>query len=133
MNYQKKTNSEGGSTALCALIKGNSLYIMNLGDSIAAIIKDENIVKINEEHNTGNEKERLKMEKKGALIIKIKNVHRILGEIAVTRSFGDRTYKEYLICEPDVYIYDMNEFQKDGVLLLGTDGFWNVRKKTNIF
>lgn len=126
LNYQKKTNSEGGSTALCALIKDSELYVMNLGDSIAALIRGGKIEKINEEHNTSNENEKSLMEKKGALIIKIKNVFRIMGEIAVTRSFGDRTYKEYLSSEADVYKFDMREFDKDGILLLGTDGFWNV-------
>ena len=99
---------------------------MNVGDSIAAFIKDGKITKINEEHNTGNEKEKIHMEKKGALIIKIKNIFRIMGEIAVTRSFGDKAYKEYLTCEPDVHKYDMNDFKNDGLLLIGSDGYWNV-------
>lgn len=126
INYQKKTNSEGGSTALCGLVKDSELFVMNLGDSIAALVTEDKIERINEEHNTNNEKEKLMMEKKGALIIKIKNVHRIMGEIAVTRSFGDRTYKEYLSSDADVYKYQLKEFEKEGILLLATDGYWNV-------
>jgi len=127
LNYQKKMNLEGGSTALCALIKENELFVINIGDSIAALITDGKIQKINEEHNTNNEKEKILMEKKGALIVKIKNAFRIMGEISVTRSFGDRTYKEYLTCDADVYKYDLRDFEKDGLLFLGSDGFWNVK------
>ena len=126
LTYQKKTNSEGGSTALCALIKENELFVINLGDSIAAFVADGKIVKINEEHNTNNEKEKTLIENKGALIIKMKNAFRIMGEIAVTRSFGDRTYKEYLTCEADIHRYDMKQFEKGGLLLIGSDGYWDV-------
>lgn len=126
LNYQRKTNSEGGSTALCALLRENELFIINLGDSIAAIIQNSQITKINEEHNTDNQNEKAKMEKKGAFIVKIKNAYRILGEIAVTRSFGDRAYKDYLISDPEVYKFNLKDFTKEGILLIGTDGYWNV-------
>lgn len=67
------------------------------------------------------------MEQKGALIIKIKKTFRIMGEIAVTRSFGDRSYKEYIVSEPDIYKFHLQDFAKDGLLLMGSDGYWNVK------
>lgn len=102
------------------------MFIINLGDSIAAIIKDSKITKINEEHNTNNEEEKASMETKGALIIKIKNAYRIMGEIAVTRSFGDRSYKDFITCDPNIYKFNLKEFYKEGLLLMGSDGYWNV-------
>ena len=108
------------------MIKEHDLFVINLGDSIAAFVADGKIVKINEEHNTNNEKEKTLIENKGALIIKIKNAFRIMGEIAVTRSFGDRTYKEYLTCDVDIHRYDMKQFEKGGLLLIGSDGYWDV-------
>lgn len=49
-----------------------------------------------------------------------------MGEIAITRSLGDRVYKDYLTCEPDIYKFNINDFKDNDLLLLGTDGYWNV-------
>lgn len=49
---------------------------------------------------------------------------RVLGELAVTRAFGDNKYKPYVICEPEIVEYKLTS--KDEFLILGTDGFWNV-------
>ena len=50
---------------------------------------------------------------------------RINGELAVSRALGDLNYKDSLISEPEIKVYEMENFDAD-YLLLGTDGFWNV-------
>ena len=49
----------------------------------------------------------------------------INGEIAVTRSFGDRKHREYgLISEPEITTHRVSK--EDRYLIMGSDGFWDV-------
>jgi serine/threonine protein phosphatase PrpC len=117
----QRKNKNGGSTALCALFKKDVAYVINLGDSIAYIINDNKPIKLNKEHNAREEEEKMKVEEKGGVIIK----NRVLGSLVVTRSFGDKSYKPYISSEPDIHEYRLSK--SDELLLLGTDGFWNVK------
>ena len=31
-----------------------------------------------------------------------------VGELSITRAFGDKNYKEFIDCEPDIYQIDYN-------------------------
>lgn len=116
---------KGGSTALMGLFKENSLFIINVGDSIGVLINKEEIKQLNIEHNPQNELERKKLDLKGAIIIEKNKVFRVLGELAVSRSFGDKNYKDYITAEPDINVFDLGKRNYD-YLILASDGFWNV-------
>lgn len=45
-----------------------------------------------------------------------------VGELSITRAFGDKNYKAYIDCEPDIYPIDYGKDQID-FIILGTDGF----------
>ena len=47
---------------------------------------------------------------------------RINGELSISRAMGDLNYKDSIISEPEIKIYDLNKLQAN-YLLLGTDGF----------
>lgn len=47
------------------------------------------------------------MENKGACILDRGNIQRINGKLAVSRSFGDIEYKEYISAIPDTSIYNL--------------------------
>ena len=52
----------------------------------------------------------------------------------MTRAFGDKRYKPFIIAEPEILVYDVNqlisEFQfRDVFLVLATDGLWNVKSR----
>jgi protein phosphatase 1L len=56
----------------------------------------------------------------------LSHVPRINGELAVTRSFGDKKHSEYgLIAVPEITHKVLTPNHK--LLLIGTDGFWNVK------
>lgn len=50
--------------------------------------------------------------------------NRLLGELAVSRSFGDSKYKPYVLSDPEIIEHKLNG--DDEFLIMGTDGFWNV-------
>lgn len=93
--------------------------------------------RINSEHNTSNESEVSELESRGVLILEYKKKLRINGELLVTRSFGDRKYKDYITNEPEIIQFDLKEFlvadsaefnenKQMNFLVLASDGFWNV-------
>ena len=60
---------------------------------------------------------------------------RVDGDLAVSRGFGDFTYKQHkdlppekqrVSCEPEVLVRERSE--KDEVLVLACDGIWDVWK-----
>lgn len=54
-----------------------------------------------------------------------RNVARIDGELAVSRSFGDNNYiQSGLIADPEITVTTI--LPNDRYLFLGTDGFWDV-------
>ena len=118
------SNLQGGSTALCALIRDKKLYVANAGDSKAAVIKSNQIHVITREHRASNEEEKLRVENLGGVIIVHKSRSLVQGSLAVTRSLGDRKYKKFVSCEPDVHEYDISA--EDQMVVMASDGFWDV-------
>jgi serine/threonine protein phosphatase PrpC len=102
---------------------------MNCGDSLSVLIGPKKIMKLNNEHTPNNESERKNLDAKGAIVLERKKVFRVLGELAVSRSFGDKNYKEFITAEPEVLNFEMEEGYD--YLVMATDGFWNVKLKKN--
>ena len=100
--------------------------MINLGDSIGTLVKKDLCKKITHDHKPGDEDERKKLESKGAHIFEKKKVFRINGELAVARSFGDKNYKQFISCEPEIIKISLNLGDCNQYLILGTDGFYNV-------
>lgn len=108
-----------------SLIKDNKLYNINIGDSIGVLLNKKEIIQLNYQHTPQNEDERKKLDSLGALLIEKNKVWRVLGELAVSRSFGDKNYKDFIDAEPDITIYDL-EANKYDFLVMASDGYWNV-------
>jgi serine/threonine protein phosphatase PrpC len=111
------------------MIGDEGMVLSNIGDSKAVIIRGEEMLDLTIEHNAKNENEKSSIVQKGGWIIEreVNNGTKYLvqGSLEVTRSVGDRLYKKYITCEPDVTEYKFHE--KDRFLILASDGFWNVR------
>ncbi|EWC86316.1 hypothetical protein PFNF54_05046 [Plasmodium falciparum NF54] len=87
--------AHNGSTAIIAIIEKIinkdffKLYICNLGDSRAMLIKkDGSFISLSEDHKPYNKKEKERIYKIGGFV----ENGRILGYIGVSRSFGDKKY-----------------------------------------
>ncbi|KYN96139.1 putative protein phosphatase [Plasmodium gaboni] len=129
--------AHNGSTAIIAIIEKImnkdffKLYICNLGDSRAMLIKkDGSFISLSEDHKPYNKKEKERIYKIGGFV----ENGRILGYIGVSRSFGDKNYKiksdcpynphETMIsCIPDIKIFYAN---CDDILFLGCDGLFEM-------
>ena len=110
----------GGSTALCGVIYGESLYVANLGDSRAVMFQSESFKALSNLHDFTNENERLYVENKGGVVLN----NRLEAGLPVSRSIGDIRYKHLMNKEPEIVVHQIQE--NDEFLILGTDGYWNV-------
>eukprot|EP00331_Platyophrya_macrostoma_P022514 CAMPEP_0176452670 /NCGR_PEP_ID=MMETSP0127-20121128/28695_1 /TAXON_ID=938130 /ORGANISM="Platyophrya macrostoma, Strain WH" /LENGTH=251 /DNA_ID=CAMNT_0017841211 /DNA_START=165 /DNA_END=920 /DNA_ORIENTATION=- len=124
------SNLNGGSTALCALFRGNKLYTANVGDSKAVLVTKDEIKEITKEHRASDEEEKLRVESQGGVIIVHKNRPLVQGSLQITRSIGDRKYKPYITCEPDIYEHQITK--DDQMVIMATDGFWDVMNKQEV-
>jgi protein phosphatase 1L len=114
----------GGSTAVTAiLINCEKLVVANVGDSRAVICKNGVAKQLSIDHDASLERERI--ENRGGFVSNFPgDVPRVDGQLAVARAFGDKSLKEHLSSEPDVFmdiIDDDTEF-----IILASDGLWTV-------
>merc|ERR1712240_193662 len=121
------TSKKSGSTAVCALIKGEMLYVAWLGDCQATLVRDGVPVKITASHrpNRADERARIEALHWGAW--------RVNGQLAVSRAIGDGEYKPFLSAEPDVTCIEMNGSEE--FIIVGCDGLWQTvtpEEATNI-
>jgi serine/threonine protein phosphatase PrpC len=111
------------------VLKKDQMWLSNVGDGKAVLIREDEAISLNVEHKADLEEERRKIESRGGLILerRLNNgmvKSRVLGTLEITRSIGDRNYKKFITCEPDIYQYTFGD--SDQYVVLGSDGFWNV-------
>ncbi len=125
MAAAKQLYDTEGSTATVVLLVNDDLYLAYVGDSAAMLVRggDDPVLKLCAEIDTalGNAKEVERVEHAGGVVIK----GRVLGELALTRAFGDSKYKAYVPAEPHV-VHQRLEEGTDQFLVLASDGLWNV-------
>jgi len=81
-----------GSTATTALILGSRLYCANVGDSRTLLCRNLKPISMSEDHKPSREDEAQRIRDAGGFIIN----NRVMGELAVSRSFGDSEFKKGL-------------------------------------
>ncbi|EAR85459.4 protein phosphatase 2C containing protein (macronuclear) [Tetrahymena thermophila SB210] len=120
-SQESNSIQKGGTTALCCLIKGDTIYIINCGDSLSVLFTYQNETELlNKLHKPSNENEKIMLNQKNAIYTE----QRVSGTLSVTRAIGDHEHKQFITSEPEIFQYTINENQK--YLFLGTDGFWDI-------
>ena len=118
-----------GSTATIALLLNDDLYVSYIGDSSAILIGNggKTVTNLCPEIDTAsdNTKEVERIEKAGGVVLKVGKTIRVQGELALTRSFGDSRYKQYVISEPHITQHKLKNENKHEFLVMASDGLWN--------
>ncbi|CAH8313862.1 unnamed protein product [Eruca vesicaria subsp. sativa] len=117
------TRDDAGSTASTAILVGDRLLVANVGDSRAVICRAGNAFAVSRDHKPDQSDERERIENAGGFVMWA-GTWRVGGVLAVSRSFGDRLLKQYVIADPEIQeekIDDSLEF-----LILASDGLWDV-------
>jgi len=107
-----------GSTAVVSIITPDSFFVAHAGDSRAYLqIENDPVFRlVTNPHSPARPDEKSRIELTGAIV----RHGRVLGELAVSRAFGDRRYAPAVMAEPEVV-----QYPRDGrphTLVLMSDG-----------
>ena len=124
---------------MCVFITANKIIVANLGDSRCVLCRDNKAVPMSTDHKPAlvgfvrdvdvQQEEKDRICKAGGFVMN----NRVNGDLAVSRTLGDFTYKgnqglhptlQSVSCEPDVRIISRDP--KDNYVILACDGIWDV-------
>ena len=128
-----------GATAVTCLIKKSvkkmeggreeevvrEIYAANVGDSRAVLCREGRGVRLTYDHKADDGAEQARIEAAGGFVLR----NRVLGILAVTRSFGDHRMKDYVVGLPYTSTTMVREEKGGGgdpFLILACDGVWDV-------
>lgn len=120
---------KSGTTAVCAFISNENVYIANCGDSRAVLCRNGVPVFSTEDHKPFLMSEKRRIVNAGGSVM----CQRVNGSLAVSRALGDYDYKnvsELGQCEqlvsPEPEIFCQERDPQDYFLVLACDGVWDV-------
>jgi serine/threonine protein phosphatase PrpC len=128
---------QSGATAIVAKRVDNTVIIANVGDSRAALIRNNKIIHSTHDHKPNDPQEKERIEKAGGTIELCGGCWRVCG-FALSRSIGDIFAKQQagqtkdsanpiISAVPDMYQW---QIQPGDILILATDGLWDAMDST---
>ncbi|KAM3349974.1 hypothetical protein ACQJBY_022665 [Aegilops geniculata] len=114
---------EDGSTASTAIFVDNHLYVANVGDSRAVISKAGKAIALSDDHKPDRSDERERIENAGG-VVTFSGTWRVGGVLAMSRAFGDRLLKQFVVAEPEIQEQEIDDELE--YLILASDGLWDV-------
>ncbi|KAI4376215.1 hypothetical protein MLD38_014002 [Melastoma candidum] len=123
LKSENNQQRDAGSTASTAILVGGRLLVANVGDSRAVISRGGKAIAVSRDHKPDQSDERQRIENAGGFVMWA-GTWRVGGVLAVSRAFGDRLLKQYVVAEPEIQeeaIDSSLEF-----LILASDGLWDV-------
>jgi len=123
LRTESSQNRDAGSTASTAVLVGDRLLVANVGDSRAVICRGGEAFALSSDHKPNRADERQRIEDAGGVVMWA-GTWRVGGVLAVSRAFGDRLLKQYVVAEPEI----QEDVIQKGVdfLILASDGLWDV-------
>jgi serine/threonine protein phosphatase PrpC len=118
-----------GCTAVVALIRNNTLYVANAGDSRCVLSRDGRAVEMSIDHKPELPGELDRIRKAGGMV----EDGRVMGNLNLSRSIGDLEYKknnsipqkdQMITAYPEVRIENLND--RDQFMVLACDGVWDM-------
>lgn len=123
LDSEKDTFRDDGSTASTAVLVGSHLYVANVGDSRTVISKAGKAIPLSEDHKPNRTDERKRIESAGGIVMWA-GTWRVGGVLAMSRAFGNRMLKQYVVADPE--IRDQKVEEEFELLVLASDGLWDV-------
>jgi len=120
LRLAKENGHSDGTTCLTALILQGKLYISNIGDSTAFIVRRNQSMQVTVDHTPKREDEFKRIEKLGGVVLPVGRSMRVEGVLSVSRAIGDIKYKKFVTSDPDISEFQLRD--DDEYLLLASDG-----------
>lgn len=126
-----------GTTATCILIKGDKLYVGNVGDSAAVLGTKSGTepILLTEAHRAENEEEKSRIKSEGGMVVWYNGKAlelfisitlgswRVNGQMALSRSIGDEPLS-CVVAEP--YLFETTLTSDHDFIVAASDGLWDV-------
>ena len=126
----QKSDTRSGCTAVTVLLRSERgpendemrrmLYTANVGDARAVLCRGGRALRLSYDHKGSDPQEHRRISEKGGFLLK----NRVTGVLAVTRSLGDFSMKEFIIGAP--YTTALELQSADEFLIVACDGLWDV-------
>ncbi|KAL3664462.1 hypothetical protein V7S43_010782 [Phytophthora oleae] len=87
---------QAGSTATTVFVAGKYMFVSNVGDSRTVLSRDGKAERLSNDHKPSRSDEAQRIRDTGGFVIH----GRIMGELAVSRAFGDAPFKTFDLPEP---------------------------------
>jgi serine/threonine protein phosphatase PrpC len=113
-----------GTTCLLVLKHTDHIWVANCGDSRGMMNHGKGFLYLSVDHKPDSVSERERIEGQGGNVIYVENVPRVNGELAVSRSIGDKHLRPFVIPIPDIVRFEFNRDNK--FIVMATDGLWDV-------
>ncbi|GMH00892.1 hypothetical protein Nepgr_002731 [Nepenthes gracilis] len=122
LQEEKGQQKDAGSTASTALLVGDRLLVANVGDSRVVACRDGSAVPLSIDHKPDRSDERQRIEEAGGFVLWA-GTWRVGGVLAVSRAFGDKLLKPFVVAEPEI---QEQEIEDVDFIIIASDGLWNV-------
>lgn len=128
-------DDKSGTTAVCAFVSPDNIYIANCGDSRAVVCRNGMPIFSTQDHKPILPGEKQRILNAGGSVM----IQRVNGSLAVSRALGDFEYKnvkgkdpcEQLVSpEPEVFCLDRDP--ADEFIVLACDGIWDVMTNEDV-
>ncbi|MBW0549048.1 hypothetical protein O181_088763 [Austropuccinia psidii MF-1] len=97
-----------------------TLYTANVGDARAVLSRNGQAVRLTYDHKGSDQQEAQRIVDAGGFVMN----NRVNGVLAVTRSLGDSSMKEFVVGSP--YTTETTLGDNDEFLIIACDGLWDV-------
>ena len=114
-----------GSAVVVILRRKNEIWVANAGDSRAIKITTNSYTPLSDDHKPNRPSELSRIQQLGGIVTFFPNdVPRVQGNLALSRSIGDKYLEPYVSCIPEVKHFFVTKDSK--YILMATDGLWDV-------
>jgi len=96
------------------------LHVANVGDTRGVLSRSGEAIRLSYDHKASDKEEIKRITGTGGFVIN----NRVNGILAISRSLGDSSMKEFIIGTP--YTFKIDVTDKDEFLIMGSDGLWDV-------
>ncbi|KAG7391656.1 Protein phosphatase 2C-like domain-containing protein 1 [Phytophthora pseudosyringae] len=92
---------------------------------------DAGVVPLSMDHWPNDPGERSRIESSGGFV-NFSGLWRVVGQLAVSRSLGDRHLRKFVTAEPSVFHAQLGERTAGGVLVVASDGLWETMNTDDV-
>jgi serine/threonine protein phosphatase PrpC len=141
----RKAHAKDGTTAICAVVGQDKLWVANCGDSRGVLCRDGFFIPLSVDHKPGNIEEAERIRRAGGYVDSFDPlVPRVMAPncymaMATSRTLGDfhfkvdkRRPKDEQIVSPKPTIIGLDRDEKDQFIILATDGVWDVMTNQDV-